>query len=192
MEEVWKDIIGYEGYYQVSNKGNIKSLKYHNLNRKVPKIVKWIINNRGYAQVILSINNTKKRYSVHRLVATHFIPNNDNKPCVNHKDENPLNNTVENLEWCTYSYNTNYGNCISKIRRKNIGKAGSHSVIQKSLNGDFIAEYCSIGEASRATKISYTSINDCCRGFKKDYKNNKIYPCTQAKGFKFTFKNERN
>ena len=192
MEE-WRDIKGYEGYYQISNIGRIKSLMYRGLKRKTPKIIKWRVASNGYAQVILSVNNTQRRYSVHRLVALHFIPNLDNKPCINHKDENPLNNNVENLEWCTYSYNTNYGNCIEKIRKENIGKVGSYPVIQQSLTGDFIAEYSSIGEASRATGISYTMINDCCRGFKKDYKNNKIYPCLQARGYKFKFnKNNGN
>lgn len=91
---------------------------YHGLKRKTPKIIKWRVTKKGYAQVILSVNNTQRRYSVHRLVALHFIPNLDNKPCVNHKDENPLNNNVENLEWCTYSYNTNYGNCIEKNKKR--------------------------------------------------------------------------
>lgn len=192
MEE-WRDIKGYEGYYQISNIGRIKSLMYRGLKRKTPKIIKWRVASNGYAQVILSVNNIQRRYSVHRLVALHFIPNLDNKPCINHKDENPLNNNMENLEWCTYSYNTNYGNCIEKIRKGNIGKVGSYPVIQQSLTGDFIAEYSSIGEASRATGISYTMINDCCRGFKKDYKNNKIYPCLQARGYKFKFnKNNGN
>lgn len=188
MEEIWKDIQGYEEYYQISNLGNVKSLKYHGLKRKHPKILKWRITGKGYAQIILSVNNIQKRYSVHRLVALHFIVNPNNFPCVNHKDENPLNNSINNLEWCTYSYNTNYGNCVAKIRNKSIGKIGSYPVIQESLTGNFIAEFVSIGEASKYTGISYTMINDCCRGFKKDYKNNKIYPCLQAKGYKFKFK----
>lgn len=191
MEEIWKNIEGYEGYYQISSTGKIKSLKYHDLKRKIPKIIKWRITNKGYAQIILSVNNIQKRYSIHRLVALHFIPNPNNYPCVNHKDENPLNNNITNLEWCTYSYNTNYGNCISKIKEKSVGKKGSIPVIQKSLNGEFIAEYWSVGEASRVTGISHTTINDCCRGFKKDYKNNKIYPCLQACGYKFIFKNKK-
>lgn len=137
--------------------------------------------------VLLHKDNTPSTFLIHRLVAQAFIDNPNNYDCINHKDENPLNNNVENLEWCTYSYNTNYGNCIEKIRRGNTGKVGSYPVIQQSLTGDFIAEYSSIGEASRATGISYTMINDCCRGFKKDYKNNKIYPCLQARGYKFKF-----
>lgn len=188
MEETWKDIKGFEGYYQISNLGRIKSLRYHGLQRKHPKILKLRITTKGYAQIILSVNNIQTRYSVHRLVAYHFISNPNNLPCVNHKDENPLNNTADNLEWCTYSYNTNYGNCLSKIREGNVGKIGSYPIIQESLEGKFIAEYPSIGEASRRTKISYTTINDCCRGFKKDYKNNKTYPCFQARGYKFKFK----
>ena len=94
MEEVWKDIKGYEGLYQVSSLGKVKNLKYN-------KILKRTINKGGYMVVSLSKNNKSKKYYVHRLVAQTFIENN----IVNHKNFNKLDNRVENLEWCSQEYN---------------------------------------------------------------------------------------
>lgn len=102
--ERFKNIEGYEGLYQVSNLGNVKSLNYGK-----ERILKPIKNGKGYLQVILCKNGKHKMYQVHRLVATVFLPNPNNLPCVNHKDENSLNNCLYNLEWCTYSYNNSYG-----------------------------------------------------------------------------------
>lgn len=115
MKEIWKDIKGYEGLYQVSNLGNIKSVNrivrfkngYRCLPEKILKISSFC--NSKYMQVNLSKNSKIKTYSLHRLVAETFIPNPNNLPCVNHKDENPQNNCVDNLEWCTHKYNSNYG-----------------------------------------------------------------------------------
>ena len=104
MDEIWKDIKGYEGKYQVSNKGNIKSLKQFN-KRGVDLIIKLGKNNTGYTIVRLTKNNKLKTPLVHRLVAQAFIPNPDNKPQVNHKNGNKADNTVENLEWVTRSEN---------------------------------------------------------------------------------------
>lgn len=122
MQEIWKDIKHYEGLYQVSNLGNVKTLdKYVNSgiknNNKVKRKGKLLkqYNKRGYLQVTLTHNNKRKYVGVHRLVAQAFIPNPNNLPQVNHKDEDPLNNHVENLEWCTAKYNCNYGNRNSKI-----------------------------------------------------------------------------
>lgn len=92
MEEVWKDIEGYEGLYQVSNLGNVKSLNYQGVSRE--KILKPFINSDGYKRVMLYKNKTIKRLSVHRLVAQAFIENPNNYSCVNHKDENNQNNVV--------------------------------------------------------------------------------------------------
>lgn len=187
--EIWKDIRGFEGYYQISNYGRVKSLKYHGGVRKNPKILKGIKNSENYIQVELIINNVRTRKSIHRLVAEYFLSNPNNYPIINHKDENPCNNHVDNLEWCTYKYNSNYGNCKEKIKQALRGKNGGKAIIQYSLNNEFIAEYPSLGEAARITGFGSTHIRDCCLGYKKDYRTKKTYPCTNCKGYIFKYKN---
>lgn len=108
--EIYKDIEGYENLYQVSNLGNVKSLKRNQLLRPS--------NNDGYLCVVLSKYNKQKTYKIHRLVAQAFIPNPDNLPQVNHKDENPSNNSVDNLEYCDCKYNNNYGTAIQRRSKK--------------------------------------------------------------------------
>lgn len=110
--EVWKDIPGYEGLYQISNIGNIRSLNY-NQTGKVQRLK--LDTHKGYKKLCLYKNGRKKSHRVHRLVALAFIPNPNNLPYINHKDENRANNCVWNLEWCTAKYNTNYGTCPQKI-----------------------------------------------------------------------------
>ena len=142
--ETWKNIKGYEGLYQISNKGRVKSL--YNKNNKKEKILKPGERNE-YLCVSLYKNNKKNVYSIHRLVAQAFLPNPDNLPVVNHKDENKLNNNVENLEWCNYGYNINYGtrNERANIKRKKHRKKiicvesneifnGSKDIIDKIIN----------------------------------------------------------
>jgi len=106
-KEIWKDIERYEGLYQVSNLGRVRSLARENGygSRKETRLRKFKISRYGRAEIVLSKNKKLKNYFVHRLVAKAFIPNPFNKPCVNHKDGNPLNNRVENLEWVTYKEN---------------------------------------------------------------------------------------
>lgn len=101
MEE-WKNIIGYEGLYEVSDKGNVRNVRRNTL-------LKLSKNNYGYIQVYLYKNSIRTGLKVHRLVAQAFIPNPDNLPEVNHLDEDKTNNRVDNLEWCTHKYNVNYG-----------------------------------------------------------------------------------
>lgn len=107
--EIWKDVVGYEGYYLISNKGRCISLDYNRT--KLPRLLKpsRASTNNEYLRYCLSMDGVKIDYKIHRLVAQAFIPNPDNLPQVNHKDENPQNNCVENLEWCTAKYNNNYG-----------------------------------------------------------------------------------
>ena len=111
MEE-WKDIKGYEGLYQISNKGRVKSLYNKG------KILTPGKDKDGYSIVSLYKNKIKKTNKVHRLVAQAFLSNPDNLPQVNHKDENKLNNCVENLEWCSVEYNINYGTRNERTRKK--------------------------------------------------------------------------
>ena len=126
MIELWKDIKNYEGLYQVSNLGNVKSVDRYvyagdNSNHKYQHIKERNLKLSGgdkYIQVILCKNGKIKAFLVHRLVAEAFIPNPDNLPCINHKDENPKNNQVENLEWCTYKYNNEYNGRINKCKHK--------------------------------------------------------------------------
>ena len=104
--EEWKDIEGYDGLYQISNYGRVKSLHYSK-----EKILKQTLTKTNYYQIRLSKNGITKQHYVHRLVAKMFVYNNDidNKTIINHKDENPMNNHYTNLEWCTQEYNINYG-----------------------------------------------------------------------------------
>jgi hypothetical protein len=109
--EIWKDVLGYEGVYQVNELGDVKSLK-----RNTPgtftsydKLLKKGISTKGYYCYRLSKNGKSKNSLLHRLVAIAFIDNPNNEKCVNHKDGNPLNNCISNLEWCSYSYNSLHG-----------------------------------------------------------------------------------
>ena len=115
-KEIWKDIQGYEGIYQVSSHGRVRSLDRivvrPNGNGDYfakGKIIYVVLTKHGYNEVHLHKDNKTKIYKVHRLVAQAFIKNPNNLPCVNHIDENKTNNNVNNLEWCTYKYNNNYG-----------------------------------------------------------------------------------
>lgn len=107
MVEVWKDISGYDGLYKVSNLGNVLSQKHWNGRGDI--LLKPSISHKGYPVVFLSKNSITKTFTVHRLVACAFIDNPNNYPQVNHKNEIKTDNRVENLEWCSASYNMNYG-----------------------------------------------------------------------------------
>lgn len=113
MEE-YREIKGFEGLYEVSNYGNVRSLKRN-------KILKQINIKGGYKRVSLYKYGEQYFKAIHRLVAEAFIPNPDNLPCVNHKDENPSNNNVKNLEWCDYKYNINYGTANERRSAKRMG-----------------------------------------------------------------------
>ena len=175
-EEIWKDIAGYEGLYKVSNLGRVKSLCKNKL--MCPRA-----NKRGYYQINLySDSKTRKMYLVHRLVATAFIDNPDNLPIVNHKDENTSNNCVENLEWCSVSYNICYGNAIKRLletRQQRKRKTAEKPVLQFTKYGKLINEFISISEAARQTDCNLGAICQCCKGKRSHtggyiwkYKNN--------------------
>lgn len=170
MEE-WKNIEGYEGLYQISNYGRVKSLS-----RKVWQFNKYVITQEfimknknskdGYKRIILCKDGKYKTFLVHRLVAKHFLNNINNLPYINHKDENKDNNSVDNLEYCTAKYNCNYGNhninLINSIKRKK-------KTLQYDLNGNLIKEWISASSASKGTGISKCNIIACCNN-KEHYK----------------------
>lgn len=139
MGEIWADIPGWEGKYQVSNKGRVKKLagfyfcghRGEQIRETPEMIMKQFVRNKGYLGIRLSNGVERKTYLVHRLVATAFIPNPDNLPQVNHKDENPSNNCVENLEWCDNKYNCNYGSHPENISNRNKGKVVSEETKKK-------------------------------------------------------------
>ena len=159
--EIWKDIEGYEGKYQVSNYGNVKSLNYRRKGKE--RLLKSNQYTNGYLCVMLC-NNTRKHYSIHRLVADAFIHNPDNLPCVNHKDENKHNNHVDNLEWCTYEYNSNYGSRNERIRETQLNDPKtSKKVYQYTLDGEFVREWESTKECAR-NGFNQGNIASCCRG----------------------------
>lgn len=174
--EIWKDIEGYEGLYQVSNEGRVKSLQreivYKDGRKKVleEKILHNLLSDLGYYHVILSKNGVPKRYKVHRLVAKAFIANPNNLPVINHKDENPKNNVVENLEWCTQGYNVRYGTMIERGRQTQFNREDlSKEVEQYTLNGDLVETFKSASEVERKNpQFKTSSITRCCR-------NNKVY-----------------
>ena len=193
MKEIWKDIKEYEGLYQVSNLGRVKSLKriekfYHNNNDKI--LIQSKCSN-GYLKIVLSKNNLHKNYMTHRLVAKTFLPNPENKRTVNHKDGNKQNNCVDNLEWATYSENIqhaynlglNYGSDKLKGRAGKLSKM-SKSVYQIDRNKNKILnEYYSVREAERQTKIKAQSICNCCNNKKS---------CKTAGGYKWCYVQDYN
>lgn len=171
MHEIWKDIKGYEGLYQISNLGNVKSFVSSSRYNNEPHLLKQHIGNNGYPSVSLYISKGKKRgYLIHKLVADAFLENPNNYPCVNHKDENKLNNKVNNLEWCTYSYNNAYGTArIRSVYTKNPKR-----VAQYTIDGYWIATYLSVTIASKITQIGKVNIRSCCDG-KMEFANGYIW-----------------
>ena len=151
MREEWRDIKGYEGKYMVSNLGRVKSLNYSNTGKE--GILNARDNGKGYLRVILWKDGKDKKYRINRLVAQAFIPNPDNLPEVNHKDEDKTNNRVDNLEWCSRQYNIEYSQ----------GKA----VIGINKVSGLIVEFPSASEASRQTGINSRNICACLKGRQK-------------------------
>lgn len=171
MEEVWKDVKGYEGFYQVSNIGQVKSLKrkrksqYGRMATVEERILSKQLDKHGYFCVILRKNNIIKKYFVHRLVAEAFIPNPQSLYTVNHKNEIKTDNRVENLEWLSLIDNLRYGSHDKNMARTQTNRADiSKPVLQYSREGVFIAEYPSTKEVYRQTGYNFSYISNCCNG----------------------------
>lgn len=162
--EVWKSVVGYEDYYEVSNFGRVKSLERVDCRGRLQeeRILKPAKNRGGYLYITFSKIRKQRSLMIHRLVAEVFIENPDNLPQVNHKDENKENNRVENLEWMTAKKNANYG-----TRNERMTKAKSKPVYQYTLDGEFVKEWPSANEVQRQTGWWQPIISSCCRGKKK-------------------------
>lgn len=146
--EIWKPIIGYEGLYEVSDQGSVRSLRYNNTN----EIRKLVLRRRqnGYMCVTLCKNNIKKFPSVHRIVARHFVPNPHEKPQVNHLNEDKTDNRAANLAWCTSEENNNYGAHNSRISAAMTNGKTSKAIFAIEPLEDTVTHYFpSVHEAAR-------------------------------------------
>ena len=157
MKEEWRDIKGFEGKYQISNMGRVKSLNYRHTGKE--KILKSYDYGQGYLYVHLCKDGKRKQCRINRLVAQAFISNSDNLPEVNHKDENKKNNCVENLEWCSKSYNINYGTGSKRSAEKR-----SKPVFSVDKESGLIMWWQSANEAGEVLGIRQSHITECCKG----------------------------
>lgn len=165
--EVWKDIVGYEGLYKVSNKGNVYSVERKNSRgRKIGGRIIKPINSDGYLKLYLYKNGMRKNKYVHRLVAEAFIPNHNKYLEINHKDEDKTNNHIENLEWCTREHNINHGTRTKKVRQKQ-----SKRVKGVNVETGEVIEFNSTQEARRK---GYFAVSKACRGIYKSGDTGKL------------------
>lgn len=188
--ETWKSVKNYDGLYEVSSTGLVRSVmrKVWNPGRncyrtQYPRILRLSTDDKGYNRVTLSKDGKVKQHLVHRLVAEAFIPNPNNLPQINHKSEVTNDNRVENLEWCTNEYNCNYGS-----HNENISKSQSVSILQYTLDGKLIREWQSSRTAEAETGVSNVNILRCCHGGFYNKKRGKWVNVSKANGFIWKFK----
>lgn len=177
VKEEWKPVVGYEGYYVVSNCGNVYSLRSN-------KVLKPIKTRAGYLRVHLSVNGIWKGLAVHRLVALAFIPNPENKPTVNHINEIKTDNRADNLQWATMREQNIHGTRIERVKAhtdylnrgidyavvaskhdyKNINRKQMRAVLQYSKDGNFIARFDGLSIAARQVGVSVGHLCSCLKG----------------------------
>jgi hypothetical protein len=153
IKEKWKDVVGYEGVYQVSTIGRVKRIDSG-------KILRIAIRKDGYATVSLWKNNIGKSFCVHRLVALSFLENPEGKPMVNHIDSNKSNNNISNLEWCTRCENAKHGYDFGNVRPPRLDK----KVWKVSLSGERIKMYMSIRDAAKDNNADDSHITKVLKG----------------------------
>jgi hypothetical protein len=169
--EEWRDIVGYEGLYQVSNLGRVKSLPkrivYKDGREYIypSKVMKNQKVSTGYRYVTLYSVNGRRQYYVHRLVAIAFIPNLNNERDINHIDGCKTNNIASNLEWCSRSENIKhaYDRGLHRVNMEEAIMACSRPVLQYTPKGEFVAEYASASKAAKANGYNQTQISKYCR-----------------------------
>lgn len=175
---VRKPVVGYEGYYEVDQFGRVFGLdrivtvvdgKRTYEKPLSGKQMKQSMHDKGYKTVSLTKDGKTKMMFVHRIVAEAFLPNPDNMPMVNHKDEDKTNNFIENLEWCTAAYNRTYGKAVEKQAKKLRGRESKKrvAVIQRSLDGEFMNWHSSIKEAAESVNGASGAISAVCKGKRK-------------------------
>ena len=163
-KEIWKDIKAYEGLYQVSNLGRVKSLSKQIIRKNgrkqtfKEKILNQGLSKNGYLSVSLFKKGHGKTYTIHRLVAEAFIKNKNNYKCINHKNENKLDNNVDNLEWCSYKYNNQYND---KMKHRRI------NVLQFTKENNFIKKWNGITNIEKELGINRNNITSVCKGKRK-------------------------
>ena len=178
--ETWRPVVGYEGLYEVSDFGEVRSLDRWRGNGKgyfqETRVKKPVKQANGYLYVGLYKDGKPKMYRVHRLVAQAFIENPYNLPEVNHIDEDKTNNVVSNLEWCDRKYNINHGTGHQRsaeaqrgVKRSYVAEALGKKVIQMTLDGVFVKEWESTKECGR-NGFNQSHVCDCCNGKRKTHK----------------------
>ena len=174
--ERWKDIKDFEGFYKISDYGRVKRLGYWRKylgrnqftefenNYYIKEHILRVKCDRYLRVQLYKSTKENKFYSIHQLVAEAFIPNPENKPIVDHKDNNPLNNRADNLQWATYKENADYSWNRGRKKQYGIEHHSSKLIGQYDLNGNLLNTYYGSGEASRATGIRDVAIRQACKG----------------------------
>ena len=186
--EEWRPVVGYEGLYEVSDWGNVRSTDKTVIDKNGRKIclkgmiLKQTIRGDKRCSVTLSKNGIEKQRKVHRLVGEAFIDNNCNLPQINHIDENPSNNNVSNLEWCDSKYNNTYND-----RHIKIGEQFEKKVEMYDLEDNYITTFDSLTKAAKCVKTTKGNIGNCCNGGFFNKKRNKWVNVTKAAGYKWKY-----